>query len=181
MKKSVIKMFTLSITLMCLVGCNAANNNTDSNKGNDNSVVATDNKEEVSTEDKKEKNDQDSGLVKERNTYLQKLDDIEKGLSDLDSLYAGSTLEMKQAASEEYSRWDKALNEIYAELKAKLPKDKMDKLQEEEIKWIDDKENNAKKSSKEFEGGTMEGLTYLSCLAQSTKDRCYELVNNYME
>lgn len=180
MKKSMIKIITLSVTLMCLVGCNGGNN-TDSNKSNDNSVVNIETKEEVTTERNEENSKQDSGLVKEKAKYLQKLDDIQQGLSDLDSLYAGNTLEMKQAASEEYSRWDKALNEIYAELKAKLPQDKMDKLQEEEIKWIDDKENNAKKESKKFEGGTMEGLTYLSCLAQSTKDRCYELVNNYME
>ena len=39
----------------------------------------------------------------------------------------------------------------------------------------------AKESSSEFECGTMEGLGYTLTLASATKNRCYELVELYMD
>jgi uncharacterized protein YecT (DUF1311 family) len=57
-------------------------------------------------------------------------------LKDLTDLYAGNTIEMKSAASQEYERWDKALNEIYGVLKQQLSVDDMSKLKAEEINWI---------------------------------------------
>lgn len=113
--------------------------------------------------------------------YKKKLDDIQLGLKDLDSLYAGNTIEMKSAASQEYERWDKALNEIYGVLKQQLSSDDMNKLKEEQIKWISDRDAKAKKESLEYEGGTAEQLIYTSSLAQTTKERCYRLVEKYMK
>lgn len=88
---------------------------------------------------------------------------------------------MKYAAAEEYKRWDKALNEIYSDLKENLSKEEMNKLEAEETKWIKDKEEKAKEAGKTYEGGTAEGLVYTSSLAETTKSRCYELVDKYMK
>lgn len=112
--------------------------------------------------------------------YLDKLDSIEKGLSDLDNYYAGSTLEMKYAANEEYKRWDNALNEIYNKLKETLSEDKINELEKKELAWIDEKTKKAENAASEFEGGTAESLAYTISLAETTKSRCYELVNTYM-
>jgi len=113
--------------------------------------------------------------------YKKKLDDIQAGLKDLEDLYSGNTIEMKSAASQEYERWDKALNEIYGVLRQQLSSDDMNKLKEEQIKWILDRDAKAKKESLEYEGGTAEQLIYTSSLAQTTKERCYELVEKYMK
>ncbi|SFD02305.1 lysozyme inhibitor LprI family protein [Clostridium uliginosum] len=102
-------------------------------------------------------------------------------MKDLEDLYGGSTLEMKSAASQEYQRWDNALNEIYDVLKQQLSSDEMNKLKKEEIKWISDRDNKAKKDSLKYEGGTAESLIYGTSLAQTTKERCYELVEKYMK
>lgn len=116
-----------------------------------------------------------------RQYYLNKLDGIQVGLSDLDYLRSGSNADMKAAAAEEYRRWDDVLNEIYSVLKGQLSYIEMNSLEKEELQWIKYKENEADRCASAFRGGTAEGLVYTSKLAELTKDRCYYLVNNYMK
>ncbi|WP_162551176.1 lysozyme inhibitor LprI family protein [Paenibacillus tepidiphilus] len=113
--------------------------------------------------------------------YLEKLDAVDAGLSDLQSLREGSTASMIEAADEEYKRWDEALNQIYGELKEQLSESDMAKLKQEQLEWISYRDETAKEASLKFEGGTMQPLEYSSVLASVTKDRCYELVNSYMK
>ncbi len=114
--------------------------------------------------------------------YIAKLDAIEAGLKDLQSLYdEGTTVSMIDAATEEYQRWDKALNEIYTELKQQLPASEMADLKEKQLAWITYRDETAGEASLKFEGGTMEPLEYVSVQSGITKDRCYELVNLYMK
>lgn len=118
----------------------------------------------------------------QKQLYINKLNNIEAGLKDLEEKYdSGITIEMKEAAGEEYRRWDNALNEIYNLLKTQLSSSDMKQLKEEEIQWISNKEKKAKEDSLEFKGGTMESLVYINSLAKTTKDRCYELVEKYMK
>ncbi|WP_294403729.1 lysozyme inhibitor LprI family protein [uncultured Clostridium sp.] len=116
-----------------------------------------------------------------RQYYLNKLDGIQAGLSDLDYLHLGSNADMKAVAAEEYRRWDDVLNEIYSELKGQLSYTEMNSLEKEELQWIKYKENEADRCASAFRGGTAEGLAYTSKLAELTKERCYYLVNNYMK
>ena len=88
---------------------------------------------------------------------------------------------MKEAENTIYKSWDDMLNEIYNLLKTQLTEDEMKKLQEEEIEWINYRDETAKNESKEFEGGTIYPIMYTSSLTKTTKNRCYELVNNYMK
>jgi len=44
-----------------------------------------------------------------------------------------------------------------------------------------ERDDKAKKASLEYKGGTAEQLVYTSSLAQTTKERCYELVEKYMQ
>ncbi|WP_054943323.1 lysozyme inhibitor LprI family protein [Paenibacillus ihuae] len=114
--------------------------------------------------------------------YIAKLDAIEAGLKDLQPLYdSGVTASMREAANQEYERWDKALNEIYNELKQQLSQGEMAALKEKQLDWITYRDKTAKEASLEFEGGTMEPLEYTAVLGSVTKDRCYELVKLYMK
>lgn len=114
--------------------------------------------------------------------YLAKLDAVKTGLSDLQSLKdEGTTASMTEAANEEYKRWDKALNEVYDELKKQLSENEMADLKKQQLDWISDRDEKAKKASQKYEGGTMGSLEYASTLASITKERCYELVNTYMK
>lgn len=121
-----------------------------------------------------------TGAMKQE--YIQKLDQIEEGLADLEALSAeGTTASMNEAAGKEYERWDAALNEIYQALKQQLPEDEMAKLKEEQLNWITERDTTATKAAAKYKGGTMERLEHLSTLARLTKERSYELVELYMK
>ena len=191
MKKfsSVLLVLFLSITLISCGGNSETNKTTDESKSTEEKADTTKVEEKKDTTKVEEKKDT---TVTEKKTdtkieeskkqiYLDKLEAIKVGLKDLDELYAGSTIEMQYAAGQEYERWDVALNEIYGVLKTQLSKTEMSKLEKEEIQWIKDKEAEADKVSKEWEGGTGQNGAIMSSLASTTKDRCYELVNEYMK
>jgi uncharacterized protein YecT (DUF1311 family) len=90
-------------------------------------------------------------------------------------------MEMREAADERYEKWDAALNEIYSVLKKQLSSSDMKKLQGEEIQWISNRDAQAKEESLKYKGGTMEPLVYSISLVEITKERCYELVEKYMQ
>lgn len=118
-------------------------------------------------------------ISSKKNEYLQKLNNIDQGLVDLDYLYKnGITSEMMEAESERYKRWDDALNEIYGVLKNQLSNDEMNNLRKEQRQWIINRDITAEAESLEFKGGTMESIQYISTQARLTKERCFELVQD---
>jgi uncharacterized protein YecT (DUF1311 family) len=117
----------------------------------------------------------------DKQKYKTKLDNVEIGLKYLKEKEAGTTMDMREAADEKYKRWDTALNEIYSVLKKQLSSSDMKKLQSEEIQWISDRDAKAKEDSLKYKGGTMEPLVYSISLFEITKERCYELVEKYMQ
>jgi uncharacterized protein YecT (DUF1311 family) len=145
----------------------------------------------ASTNDTKEtKNNQQTSTTNtaakiegRRKEFLGKLDNIQKELNALpvkkDS-DKGVTSAMRSYYGIAYDMYDKALNEIYALLKKQLSPETMKNLQAEQLKWIKEKEAAANEAASEFKGGTFEFVAYNSSLYESTKKRCYELVNKYM-
>ncbi|MBQ9012990.1 MAG: DUF1311 domain-containing protein [Bacilli bacterium] len=122
-----------------------------------------------------------ANLLSKGTLYIEKLDTLKR--LDEDTSHYGylSTIEMVNAGRESYERWDKILNDIYNDLKKNLPGNEMSKLKEDELAWIEDKEKTAEEKSKEYEGGSMEGIIYISTLVEMTQERCYFLVETYMQ
>lgn len=110
--------------------------------------------------------------------YLSELEAIEK---DIESKPEGETqTEMDEIAAANYKAWDDALNKIWKELEKQLPVEEMDKLREEQRRWIKEKYKAASEEAAQYEGGTMESLVKTNTQAQVTKERCHELVEKYM-
>lgn len=130
--------------------------------------------------DKVEENKNEVKQESTKQEYKTKLDAIGVDLKKLDIKDSGTTADMRAAANERYKRWDAALNEIYGVLKGQLSASDMKKLQSEEIQWISNRDAKAKEASSEMKGGTMEPVIYVNSLADTTKQRCYELVEKYM-
>lgn len=97
---------------------------------------------------------------------------------DLDN---GSTATMLNAATTLFEAWDKELNVVYKLLMEKSSKKEKADLRKEERDWIKKKEKDAKKASKEFKGGSWEGLFYRRSELISTKKRAIELAKLYDE
>jgi len=128
------------------------------------------------------KTDQSNNKLNEeskKQEYRTKLDNIELGFKDFDNTEK-TTKDMRDHANERYKQWDAALNEIYGVLKTQLSASDMKNLQNEEIQWIKMRDAKAKEASSEMKGGTMEPVLYSGSSAQSTKERCCELVDKYL-
>lgn len=185
MKKGIGIMILL--LALGLVGCGS---NVATNGNNEPSKAVTDvnsqSKEEANTSTQEKTNiktDQPSNKPNEeskKQKYRAKLDIIELGFKDFSSTEK-STQDMRAHANERYKQWDNALNEIYGVLKVQLSASDMKKLQNEELQWIKKRDAKAKEDASEMKGGTMENVLYADSLAQSTKERCYELVEKYMK
>jgi uncharacterized protein YecT (DUF1311 family) len=165
----------------------------DKNKENESVVMVSKTKEqepsqgtqknnEAETKTEEPKKNENVTTAFNKREFLKKLNDIEKGLSDLQPLYdSGTTVDLLKAVSETNKRWDDALNEIYGVLKKQLPSNEMSKLKQEQINWIKYRDESAEKGAKKFKGGSMEEVTNTDIKAQITKERTYELVNKYMK
>lgn len=130
------------------------------------------------------KNEDSNEIVQHsyKNEYINKLNSVEEGMSDLDYLYEnGITSEMNEAEATKFGRWDDMLNEIYSLLKTQLTESEMNELKSKQLSWIEYRDTTANNESNSQGGGSLSGVVYNSSLARLTKERCYELVNTYMK
>lgn len=117
-----------------------------------------------------------------KSIYLDKLNQIEAGLAELNYLYEGGiTSKILEAEYETLKRWDDMLNEIYSVLKTTLSVAEMERLRNEQREWIVYRDYEAHLASKAFEGGSFEEVTLVSTKHQITRDRCYTFVETYMK
>ncbi|WP_144511452.1 lysozyme inhibitor LprI family protein [Bacillus sp. FJAT-22090] len=157
------------IPFIFLAGCNHTEEQSVEKENAENGIASNENTESNKVENKK-------------NEYLEKLNAIEKGLSEFDEVYKnGTQTDMNQAKAETFKRWDDALNEIYSVLQKQLSASEMEKLREEQREWIKHRNKIATEESSEFKGGTLEPFQFADTQARVTKERCYELVEIYMK
>lgn len=84
--------------------------------------------------------------------------------------------DMNYAAQQKYLVWDEALNQLWQDLKELLSEEEMKQLTNEELSWIQEKEQAALDAAEEYEGGSMYPAVYYGTLADLTKQRAYELL-----
>lgn len=190
-RKVIIGIIGASIFLF--VGCSKIYINKDLERKTDKEIASKNNEEisnknnspndkETIIEDETKENDENEIISLNKKEYLEKMDTLDANLNTkLKDKLEGTTLDMREATSEIYTAWDEILNEVYSEIMSTLSSEEKDKLILEETNWIKERDEKADNAAKEVEGGTMEPLARTSSLANSTKERCYELVNNYMK
>lgn len=183
-------LMIILLSILILTGCNSEieeniNDIRETSQVEDQDLKETiEEREEATSLDIEE----DAGInsstkIKGRQEFIERLDKIQKELDSLDikkDSDSGVTNAMRSFYGIAYDEYDKALNEIYNLFRQELPEKTMKELREEQLKWIKEKEEGAMKESEEFKGGTFEFVAYKISLYQSTKERCYELVNKYM-
>lgn len=183
----------VSVSSLFLFGCSNVFNDIKEQSNNDDKTITSlenrdeneidTNKEEDAIESQENDSTNDNGKNTAKEIYLDKLNELEVNLNiSLKEKYdSGITLEMTEAASEEYEKWDKMLNEVYLKLEEQLSENEMNKLTENELNWIKIRDEKSEAADDKFEGGSIAPFLRIDSLAKSTKERCYELVNNYMK
>ncbi|PEX92819.1 lysozyme inhibitor LprI family protein [Bacillus cereus] len=138
--------------------------------------------EQVKQENKIEEPKKESVIAGQKAEYITKLNSIEESLKKLDYLYEnGITTEMKEGEAKRYDAWDQALNEIYGVLKKQLSTSEMNTLREKQREWITYRDRKAEEAWNESGQGTLSGIATISSKATSTRERCYQLVEQYMK
>ena len=94
-------------------------------------------------------------------------------------LDSGVTADMHEGIAELSEAWENELNTIYSLLMKKLPKADKVKLENEQKKWLKNRDIKAKKDAKEAEGGTMEPLLFTSSIEELNEERAIELAKRY--
>ena len=114
--------------------------------------------------------------------YLKKLDDLEENVSTSKSLLEEeSDLKMIEIEEEKFEVCNYQLNNIYKAIKKQLNNSKYENFRNEEIVWLEKRNEVAENSAKEFEGTDFFKVQYNIVLTKLTKERCYKLVNEYLQ
>ncbi|HDR6315254.1 TPA: DUF1311 domain-containing protein [Bacillus thuringiensis] len=79
-----------------------------------------------------------------------------------------------------YQLWDNKLNEIYSTLKNTMSTDAFQSLKTKQVAWVKEKESKVKAIATDENNGTMKYIEAADEKYKMTKERCYELVNGYM-
>ncbi|WP_263696087.1 lysozyme inhibitor LprI family protein [Bacillus thuringiensis] len=79
-----------------------------------------------------------------------------------------------------YELWDNKLNEIYSTLKNTMSPGAFQSLKTKQIAWVKEKESKVKAIGTDTNNGTMRRIEASEEKYKMTKERCYELVNGYM-
>ncbi len=87
-----------------------------------------------------------------------------------------SQADMNVTAASRYELWDGVLNQLWSVLKETLDPDTMDRLTQEELAWIAEKEAAVAEAGKEVEGGSLYPLVTGAKAAELTRQRVYELL-----
>ncbi|MDZ5253792.1 lysozyme inhibitor LprI family protein [Clostridium sp. LIBA-8841] len=170
---------------------NTANNDKDSNSSksdkdskateNSNESKNTKSNENKGTDSKKEK----SALPKTKSEYFSKMQEVDNKADEIGEKCNNNPnvtqAEMNSVSYEQSKLYDDELNKIYKFLKQNLSTEKFKELEKSEVEWINQKEKRVESIKKEFEGGSMLPLQVNSAVAEESKNRCYYLINNYME
>lgn len=124
--------------------------------------------------------DEEVMFTSQKEAYLHKMMQLEKDLSYVDDLYENlSNAEMANYEQMRYEQWDALLNEIYGVLKEKLSTSEMDALTNKQLEWIRYRDQKAEDGASMMSGGWY-SIQLNHNLWQLTKERCYELVEDYM-
>lgn len=92
-----------------------------------------------------------------------------------------NTYSMKGLADKELKLWNQEMNAIYTAVSDGLDDEARQALEEAQRTWIKDRDAKAEETAKKYSGGSLEGLEYTASLAESTRGRAYDLVDEYME
>lgn len=88
--------------------------------------------------------------------------------------------EICESEDKDFTMWDDKLNEIGEYLGKNLNKKDYEKLKEEEKKWIVNRKVKAHNAAKKLKSKENKQMVYTKSLIESTRKRCYEIVNKYM-
>ena len=133
---------------------------------------------EIKDNERKYNSEPNKDLENKREEYLNKFSEINNEVSEFN--YSGTDTQIKDTYSLVLKKWDNALNEIYNDLKNILSSTDMELLRIAQKDWVIRRDKRAEEDSKMYGSNSTEEIEYTKSLADSIKERYYELIENYL-
>ncbi len=112
--------------------------------------------------------------------YLERLGELDAQIERMRKSETDNTVHsVKSAAQTEQRIWERELDAVYTLLIGSLDEESGGELRSEQQKWIISRDQKAQDASKKNSGGSMESVEYIASIAASTRERVYELVEQY--
>ncbi len=114
--------------------------------------------------------------------YLSRLTELDLQIERTreDSESSSANLSAQGLASNELRQWENELNIIYNSIRSHLDEEADAQLVEEQREWMKERDLLAGEAAMGSSGGSSdENVEYLNSMADSTRQRAYELVNRY--
>jgi len=89
--------------------------------------------------------------------------------------FSQTNSEMKEQSSKRLEKFDKELNIVYQKIMKSSSSKRKENIKKAQIAWLKFRDLNCECESKEHEGGSLESLIYIECLAVMTEERVKEL------
>ncbi len=108
--------------------------------------------------------------------FLDKLNEIKNKEDAIYSDYSLSQVEINASSEDILKDYDNLLNDVYAYLKENMSKAEFEKLRQDELKWIAEKEKAIEEEGKLWEGGSGEAMARNAMGTRYTSRRCKYLI-----
>lgn len=111
-------------------------------------------------------------VPEEKIRFLQRYDILSQ-----QEILGDTQMDMNISSSELFRAWDVLLNDIFQYLKQTKPSDEFQKIQEDELDWIVEKEAAIEATQNEYAGGSIMPLMANCTAIDYTKQRCHYLIS----
>lgn len=119
---------------------------------------------------------------KKNQGYMERLSELDLQIKRMREDSAdSSTYAMKIMFEKELQLWDAELNSVYNIIIEQLDEEQKSDLIQDEREWMKVRDAKAAEAAKKYSGGSLEGVEYSASLAETTRQRTYELVGLYLE
>lgn len=112
--------------------------------------------------------------------YRSRLSEIDSQIKKMRTEETDSnTYSVKNTADYEFRLWDGVLNDMYSDIMEQLDDEQKEQLKNEERDWMRVRDASAKEAANKYNGGVLEGVEYMASMASSTRERSYELLEEF--
>lgn len=122
---------------------------------------------------------EDSEELQGDTSYYERLTMLEQKEQELEDS-AKDQVSMNRTSGEIYEMWDEELNYVYQQLKKTLTEEEFQLLKEEELAWIEYRDQLADDAAREWAGGSGMPMAVNTALSEATKARVYELADRWI-
>ncbi len=120
-------------------------------------------------------------IMTEDSTYMDRLNELDERIEEISESKEDTSNALRSSADQERKAWEAELERLLDLLSEQLSEEEKSELMREQTLWKKEREHMAQTSSKLQRGSSMEELAYLLSVAESTRERVYELAEEYQD